>query len=115
VDANTTLPVGLVAELLPKLRKLSITSVQPSQQGFTVHYRHKTRHTTVSFQVDYGVYLVPKTIPGGVLQSLNYEGNGVHVLKLARRPALAGTVIGVEGLTFLTPLDLKTTRRNKDN
>jgi hypothetical protein len=115
VDAHATLPVGLIAELLPRLQKLSITSVEPSERGFTVHYVHKTRHTTVSFNVDYGVYPVPNTIPGSVLQSLSYEGNGVHVLKFARRPAVAGTVIGVEGLTFSTPLDLKTTQMNKDN
>ena len=106
MEATTTLPVGLVAELLPKLRGLRVTSVSASLKGFRVSYVHETRHHKVEFTVYYAVHSRQEVYDGS-LQYLSYEGNGVHVLKLARRQAFAGTVIKVEGLTFATVVELR--------
>lgn len=106
MEATATLPNGLVAELLPKLRGLRITSVTASLKGFNVAYVHETRQHKTEFTVYYMAHSRQEVYDGS-LQYLSYEGNGVHVLKLARRPPFAGTVSKVEGLTFATPLELR--------
>jgi hypothetical protein len=107
VVIDTPLPPGLVAELLPKLRRLHVEAVKHSHQGFEVSFTHHSQAAVVQFKIFYAAHPPPRKVQTGQLQSLRYEGNGVHVLKLAGQPPLAGTVIKVEGLTFASALTLK--------
>jgi hypothetical protein len=107
VDAHTTLPVGLVAELLPKLRRLRVESVKTSRQGFDVTFVHTPGTKPIHFKVSYAAHPHPQEVAGERLQFLSYEGNGVHVFKFAGHPPFAGTVVKVEGLTFNCQLALK--------
>jgi hypothetical protein len=107
VDRRTTLPPGLVAELLPKLRNLRVTAVTRSPEGFAVSFVHRHHGTAHPFKISYAAYPPPSQVSNGYLQQLSYEGNGVHVLKFRGHPPLAGTVVSVDNITFATPLHLK--------
>jgi hypothetical protein len=105
---------GLVAELLPKLRNLRVTAVTRSSEGFAVSFVHQHHGAAHPFKIFYAAYPPPSQVPHGHLQQLRYEGNGVHVLKFRGHPSLAGTVVGIDNLTFATPLHLKSSRDNQN-
>jgi hypothetical protein len=107
VDVDASLPVGLVAELLPRLRQLHVKTVQRTQHGFAVTFSHESKEKRVRFKIFYAAHPPPIKVYAGQLQALSYEGNGVHVLKFRGHPPLAGTVVRVEGLTFGSSLTLK--------